>query len=66
MVGAGVAVAIVIVFFFLAGMGFGVFWIFSRSVRIDRKPGPRPDRGSEPDEDPAGSDQGYQSWPFRH
>ncbi len=66
MIGAVVTVTIVIVFFFLAGVGFGVFWIFSRSVRMDRRPGSRVDRDSKPAEDPAESDQDYRSWPFRH
>jgi hypothetical protein len=66
MVGAVVAVAIVIVFFFMAGVGFGVFWIFAKSVRIDRKQGSRVERTCEPDEDPGEPDSDQEDWPLRH
>ena len=66
MVGAVVVMTIVIFVFFLAGVGFGVFWILAKSVRMDRKPGPRMERTREPDEDPGEPDSDEEGWPFRH
>jgi hypothetical protein len=59
MVGGIVAVAIVIIVFFGAGIAFGVIWIYARSVRMERKPGPGRD------DDPSDPDPGQESWPFR-
>jgi hypothetical protein len=59
MVGVIVAVAIVIIVFFCAGIVLGVAWIYVRSlrrVRIPRRPRDQdaPDEDSEP-----------RRWPFR-
>jgi hypothetical protein len=50
-IGAVVAAAIVVIVFFMAGVGFGVFWILARSFCVERKPGPYEDY-DEPDPGP--------------
>jgi hypothetical protein len=60
MVGVTVAVAVVVVFFFGAGIAFGVAWIYAMSVRRERKPGV-----------PGNKNSGYrdperEGWPHRN
>jgi len=62
MVGVIVAVTIVIIIFFGAGIAFGVIWIYARSVRMERKPS----SGEGDDDDPQDADPGHESWPYWH
>jgi hypothetical protein len=69
MVGVTVAVAIVVIVFFVAGVVFGVVWIYAMSVRRERRPKPPEDGdrgGWDPgNRDPGDPDSGHESWPNR-
>ena len=60
MVGGIVAVAVVIVVFFGAGIVFGVTWIYAMSIRRARKSQPP---GNQP---PGNQAPEHEIWPYRH